>query len=236
MVSVSATAERDDGVTLVEVVAEAGDDGPRQVRVRTDLDGPVWPPRRRGVPEARWDADDFEVVLEADETRVRGFATPALPEDPLVRLVHSRPVETASPDATAKPAPRTPDAVVRRLGNPVPPRDAVPIPEPGPVEVTDERGTDFGREIPQPADPPAGIDVDAAERRLALAECLAAVETIDDATAALGAVGGIDGAISLARAVERDREHLSAVAGRARELADRAASVDVPVDTFETVT
>lgn len=103
---------RIDGVTLVEAVVTG--DQRRQVRIENELDGPVWPPRRRGLPEAGWDDDGYEGTVGPDERLVVGYASPAPPADPPVRLAEGTPDDGL-----------TPRDVVRTLGDGGPPRAAV---------------------------------------------------------------------------------------------------------------
>jgi len=137
--------ERTDGVTLVRAYVAAS--RARQVRIENCLDGPVWPPRRRGQPADGWDGTGgFEGVVSPDDRLVVGYATPAPPEDPPVELVSERPV-TGDDGEQGRDDPfdprgvraveSTPAGVVRSLGDPVVPRDAVPVPDP---DETDDRG------------------------------------------------------------------------------------------------
>jgi len=105
------------GVTLVEVTV--GNDGTRsrRVRIESELDGPVWPPRTRGVPDAEWDGDAIAARVDPGDRRSFGFATPALPADPAVSVT----VDEAATDGGTT----TPADVVRALGDPRPPRDAL---------------------------------------------------------------------------------------------------------------
>jgi hypothetical protein len=93
----------------------------RRVRVRNRLDGPTWVPRRAGRPEAGWDEDGFEGVLDAGETRPLGYASPGAPREPPAAIVECE--ATGDDDDGAGP---TAAAVLRELGDPRPPRDAVP--------------------------------------------------------------------------------------------------------------
>jgi hypothetical protein len=180
MVTLDWDIERTDGVTLVRVYVTA--DWPRRVRVENRLDGPVWPPRRRGRPAAGWDDDGFEGIVTPENRLVAGYATPARPADPPVELVREEPAEpgtdatpglagtdpgrlspapdggsadatvddAASGGATDTPvrlgspevgapadAEPTPAGVVRSLGDPLVPRDAVPVPDPAPAASDD---------------------------------------------------------------------------------------------------
>ncbi|WP_136717460.1 DUF7857 domain-containing protein [Halorientalis salina] len=134
MVSLTCTASQEQGITLVTGRIE-NPDRPRRVRVENRLDGPVWPPRRRGVPAAGWSDACFECVLAAGETRALGYASPAPPADPPLAVVEAEPVDPESVDDTFEPksavpsVDETPNGVVRELGSPRPPRDAVPVPD-----------------------------------------------------------------------------------------------------------
>jgi len=129
MVALDWTTTREGGVTFVTCVLDAGDTT-RRVRLRNELAGPLWPPRRQGVPEAGWTADGFDGVVGPGMCAL-GYATPAPPADPPVSLVAS---ERADRDE------RTGDsatAIVRELGDPTPPREALPGMAPDDPEPTD---------------------------------------------------------------------------------------------------
>ncbi|ELZ28857.1 hypothetical protein C475_04446 [Halosimplex carlsbadense 2-9-1] len=134
MVTLEWSCERSDGVTLVSLVVAA--DRPCRVRVENRLDGPVWPPRRRGQPAAGWDGDAFAGRVPADGQLTVGYATPARPADPPAEVVSTEPAAesgNAADGPASGPAPAveaTPAGVVRDLGDPVVPRDSVPVPEP----------------------------------------------------------------------------------------------------------
>ena len=146
MVEVSWTTARPGGVTLVAVrldnrVESAGVDAHRG-RLVPLLDGPVWPPRVEGVPAGPWDCADadaarsgaassgatrsdaaVEVVVPTGRVGSVGFASPAVPVDPPVEVDA---VEPADDVAAVDPSP---EDVLRVLGDPSPPRDAVPVDE-----------------------------------------------------------------------------------------------------------
>ena len=156
----------------------------RRVRVGNRLPGPVRPPRREGVPAAGWDDGGFEGVVPPHERRALGYASPVAADesvgadsggdftaDPPATLVWSERAGASAaetdPDAFADEA--TPEGVVRALGDPRPPADAVPAsddaserdaPVPEPVEswlsAVEERArsADGGSEslAPTPAD------------------------------------------------------------------------------------
>ena len=126
--------ERTGGVTLVAVRVTNTADRAKRVRVANRLDGPVWPPSVGGRPAPGWDDGGYEGVLDAGEVRSLGYATPA---DTAECHVSSAPVEVAwVEDAPNGPPdePPSPGVVVAELGDPRPPRDALP-PSSGLTEV-----------------------------------------------------------------------------------------------------
>lgn len=116
------------GTTLVTVRVRNDAPVARRVRVRNRLDGPVFPPRHEGVPEAGWDADGYEGVVPAEGTVALGYACPVDADergdtDPVA-------VESLGRADDADPVGES-DAVaeaVRSLGRSRPPADAVPDP------------------------------------------------------------------------------------------------------------
>lgn len=149
MVDLDWRVESHDGVTLVELFVENPAGVPRRVRVRNCLDGPVWPPRREGVPEAGWDDGGFEGIVAAGERRPLGYASPASLADPPVELVWTERAgeserdkrDALADDHETVTEEATPEGVVRALGDPRPPGDVVPRPDaesgrtpPGPPE------------------------------------------------------------------------------------------------------
>lgn len=135
MVELACRTARPGGVTLVAVridnrVGAAGVDAHR-VRIESRIEGPTWPPRVEGVPAAPWDGDAAAVVVPTGRVASLGFASPAEPVEPPVELESVEPTDEAT-DATEPAGPDpTPQDVLRVLGDPSPPRDAVD-PRPGP--------------------------------------------------------------------------------------------------------
>lgn len=135
MVDLETATHRAGDVTLVECRLES--DGPRRVRVVNRLAGPVWPPRRRGVPAEGWDGDGVTVTVEG---RVGvGYATPAPPADPPAAITAvedpASTVDRAGDDARFEAAvdvTATRAGVVRELSDPRPPSDAIPAPDAAP--------------------------------------------------------------------------------------------------------
>ncbi|MBX0295870.1 hypothetical protein [Haloarcula nitratireducens] len=228
MVSFDCTTIRHDGVTLVTARLR-GIDEPTRVRVRNRLDGPVWPPRRRGTPEAGWTDSGFEAVV-GPGSHALGYATPASPADPAAELCDVTPAPDAVPvgDRTETAA-----DVVRELGDPSPPADAVPI-DAATDEPSETRSRAPARSPESSVRLPDEIDswLVAMAHRVERAEALAAAETLQEATTAVGDAGGLAGVRTLADAAERDERRLRAVARRAEALADRRAAASVPVETL----
>ena len=250
MVTLDWTTSAHDGVTLVTVRLE-DIDVPTRVRIESQLDGPVWPPRREGLPESGWHDDGFAGVVSG--TAVLGYASPASPAEPPVELTEAEPVPEAEgrEKLTADP-----ESVVRQLGDPAPPADAVPTAadeRTGPAAghsnteattgggTTDELGsTDASGDDAVERDGPDGETPDLppavgpwlAEmaHRTDRAERLHAAETLPEATAAVRDAGGLEGVRDLAAADDADQ--LRALARRARRLADRRAAATIPVDTL----
>jgi hypothetical protein len=122
-VQLESETHRRRGVTLVAVRVTNDGEEARRVRVANRCDGPVWPPRERGVPVPGWDDGGWEGVLDPGETRPFGYATPAESASP--------PVEFAWTERAADGEPPTTSNALASLGDPRPPRDAVKPPESG---------------------------------------------------------------------------------------------------------
>lgn len=142
MITTEANARSDDGVTLV-TVRLTGDGVARRVRVNNRLDGPVWPPRREGRPAAGWDDSGYEGVVPAEGTLSLGYATPAPAEETPVAVESLGVVRDEGSAADDTPA-----DVVQRLGDPAPPREAVPLPETARRKVDAEESTDDVASMP----------------------------------------------------------------------------------------
>jgi hypothetical protein len=242
-----------DGIALVRLLVTSG--ATERVRVSNCLDGPVWPPRREGVPEEGWDEGGFEGVVGADERLVLGYACPADPCDPPARVTSLGSEE----DGTAVTA----RDVVRSLGDPSPPRDTVasarvdtfgvsrseggrasPAGTGTASEESDcgpgERDTDAGTVDSQgDGDAATGGEwatveawLDGVADRAGDAERLAGVSSVPEASAALTTVGGAEDVAALVERLETDRRRVGRVAGRCETLAARLDDLDVPVETL----
>ncbi|MDT3434064.1 hypothetical protein [Haloarcula sp. 1CSR25-25] len=251
MVTFDCRADRTDGVTLV--TATVGDIAePTRITVRNRLDGPLWPPRRQGVPEAGWTADGFEGVV-GPGTHAVGYATPAPPSDQPAELVGAEP---APADALADERLDSADAVLRELGDPSPPADAVPTSEPaGAADAGGQRpaspalgqGTEPQRATVQPPaeprtargqqtdrQPPDAVSqwLGTVARRVDRAERLAEVDSLAAATEAVREADGLSGVRTVAARGDADERLLRALAERAERLADRRAAATVPTETL----
>lgn len=130
--------ERTGDVTLVAVRVTNTANRAKRIRVANQLDGPVWPPRVGGRPAPGWDDGGYEGVLDAGETRSLGYATPAAPTQPGAPGASGTPADgqregTAVEVAWVEDAPNgppdeppSPGVIVSELGDPRPPRDALP--------------------------------------------------------------------------------------------------------------
>lgn len=117
---------RVDGVTFVGATCRSDAEEPTRVRIVSRVE-PVWPPRRHGVPLAGWNDGGYEGVVDAGEAVALGFATPATVDGEPVAVAWTEPA--AEVDVAGDP--------VRALGDPRPPRDAVPSPQVLPAAVAD---------------------------------------------------------------------------------------------------
>jgi hypothetical protein len=173
MVELDWQVERGAGVALVELVVRNPADAARRVRVGNRLPGPVWPPRREGVPAAGWDDGGFEGVVAARDRRALGYASP-VPTDESDRNPEAVDIDTADHDPVGDPPAElvwseragasasetddfadeaTPEGVVRALGDPRPPADAVPA-----AEATGERdGPPADAPVSEPPPPDAVV-------------------------------------------------------------------------------
>lgn len=246
------TRRREAGVAFVACRLVNDASVPRRARVTNRLDGPVLPPRRRGVPEAGWDADGVTVAVDAGETRAVGYACPAAETDGApVELMSVERVDEAAVDGAEDGA--TPAAAIRTLGDHRPPRAACdgrpavsgsPSSDPGSdprpsgsVDRNDGPDTsrsDAGGESPVTPAEPAAVEawLDAVERRVERAERLDGAD-VATATEVFAATGGARGAADLAARVETDADRLATVAERAEALAERAAATEPPTDALD---
>ncbi|MBS3760588.1 DUF7857 domain-containing protein [Halodesulfurarchaeum sp.] len=109
------------GATLVSVIVENPHDEPARYRLTNELDGPVWPPRRRGYPERGWDESGYEGVLGPGERDALGYAVPASPVDPPARIAWTEPAEVPEPSRDTR-------STARSFRDPRPPRSVFTSP------------------------------------------------------------------------------------------------------------
>ncbi|WP_096390487.1 DUF7857 domain-containing protein [Halopenitus persicus] len=127
--------ERRGGLAVVTCVLCNDAPAEKRVRLRNDLEGPVVPPRRRGVPESGWDRDGYTCRVNGNSTVGFGYVCPALTS------VDRRPMTIESvedvddeDDGTAAGGTETDDAAtesavasaIRTLDDHRPPRGSVP--------------------------------------------------------------------------------------------------------------
>ena len=244
-----------DGVAFVAAVAESTAPTPRRVRIESRLDAPVQPPRRRGVPERGWDEGGYEGIVPPEGRLALGFACSGEPTEPPVEIVRDERADVEATDgspitnltgdfrtAIVEVENPSPTDVLRELGSPAPPRDAVsdsepdPIPDSEPDAVSDPEPDSKPDPIPDRADevpdPVAAWLADVATR-VERAERLAESRELGIAADAVGATGGLVGIEELLAAVAADRAALRAVAHDAGALAERGAVVEeIPVDAY----
>lgn len=185
---------------LVAVVVESEAPTPREVRIAPQVEGSVHPPRRQGMPEAGWTDGRFEGVVPPDGRLAAGFAA-VDPGDPPVEVVDRGGPDDQDDDPS-------PTDLLRALGDPAPPRDAVPARDgptttgPGPPSTAAGRPEER-RGAPSPEHrPPAAVTdwLDAVDARVdgaAPAEGRRPVELAAD-EAALRAVAARAGALATA--------------------------------------
>ena len=233
------------GVELVSVVLWSG--RPRRVRVRPTVEGPVWPPREAGVPVEGWDGERFEATV--DGRRSVGFAARATNaadessgDDPPVDVTWLGPAEPAATFDRHRELPAieaTTAGVVRALGDPTPPRDAIPDGRPaaaaGSVVDAGTLPAASNATDPEPTDLALRSTRDslaAVEHRVEMGEALADADSLESATEAVERAGGLDAVRALRVALGRDVERLGGLEA-AESLRERAERATVPVETLE---
>lgn len=131
------TASRGDvsfvAATLDNRRSQTGVDA-HQVHADVRIDGELWPPCVDGHPSPEWDGEALDVTIPVGSTRGIGAAGRGSFGSPPIEVVHVEPAEEerSKPDSVD---------VLRALGDPSPPREAVPIPkgESTTVPDTDDR-------------------------------------------------------------------------------------------------
>jgi hypothetical protein len=142
----AAEASGRDTVSLVAAVVRNETPVPRLVRLRSTVEEPVLPPRRRGVPEAGWDEEGFAGTVPPEDRLPLGFAVAGRPAEPPVTVVDRGRADVVDADVDEGEEP-TPADLLRELGSPAPPREAVPAggdDDGGETGVTTEQSVDSG--------------------------------------------------------------------------------------------
>jgi len=212
-----------------------------RVRVENELDGPVLPPRREGVPASGWDAEGFAGTVPANGRLAIGYACPTADGDAVGGTPSDR-GPNAYPDPGVDPITleflgpadeddaSEPDHVadaVRSLGRAPPPADAVPTSptvDPGGPAADDrdrppgERAGPNSTGVPDPT----AAWLDAVETRIERAERLTDA-TADEAAAVLEGCG-VGGVADLPDDLDEDIAALRAAGARVEELPPRAAA------------
>lgn len=228
MVRLTWTTTAYDSVILVEVLVENTTTVAQRVRIANRLDGPVRPPRQRGVPEAGWDDGGFEGVVDPGGTVALGYASDGRVDGPPVELVwteraatEQRERESEHPDLPVD-IEASPAGVVRTLGDPLPPADAVPVPDPRPE-----------REVSLPDDVDSWLA--SVEERLDEWETLADAETVSDDARELDQYGGVATVERLDERLTTDGATLRAAEQRIRAIRDRIDGMAeaVSVEAYE---
>lgn len=238
MVEVECRTQRRDGVTLVAAVVRNDTSVRRRVRVEHALDGPTWPPRRHGVPAEGWDGDTYVTTVAAGDRVAVGFASPAPPESPSVTVTEHHRIDPED-DGMAATESETAGDVVRRLGDPSPPGDAVPAASDPSITDENRDGATAGREEYGDSElpPPVAEWFRTVAARLETVENCADATTLREATRAVEDAGSFDDVEATVDRLEADAAALRAVERRAGTLADRAtrAAGSVPVATLRTL-
>lgn len=245
-------------IVLVSVRLDNPTPGVRTIRLRNRLDGPVLPPRRHGVPEQGWDVDGFVGSIPAKGRLAVGYACPVANDASLPCDESPVDVETGVHDSDRNKAEghegnsSTPTAVVRDLGDPRPPADAVPLveePPQRPIASNPTNGSDatveqsLGNERDEAGEAARLVQQDEIgkshpaveawfteiEARVERAEQLDGA-SVAEATALLRRYGGLSGVEEAEEQRQHDEQLLDAFATRAGELAERAEATEIPLD------
>ena len=107
MVEVEATCDRREDVTFVRVTVTNTRSTPQTIRLRSRLEGPIWPPKAGSIAAPEWEGDSWIGTVKPGRTRGLGFASPAPPiEEPVeiagVRRADDDDERTSSTDVLAE--------------------------------------------------------------------------------------------------------------------------------------
>ena len=234
-VDLSWTVDCEAGVWFVGCRVYNRTDVSRRIRLRSRLDGPVFPPRRSGIPEAGWDATGVSLRLDPAECRAAGFAALASSDEPPDEQSADPPVEVVDDEPTDAATPPAADAetAVRTLGEHRPPR-AVAVSSDATGSSVTARDSPSATAEASARGAPDRIDdwLDAVEARVEQAERLTDAD-LDAATEAVRTLGGVDAVAVLDDRVAADAAALCRVSERASSLAARASATDLPVESLE---
>jgi hypothetical protein len=232
MLECTCTVDRRDDTSLVELLVVNETSHPRRFRLANRLDGPVWPPRTCGLPADGWDDAGFEGVIEAEHRLALGFASPARPVDPPAEIVWDERESSREPSRESSADSITePNAVVRLLADPRPPRDVVGLSDPTELDRTDAEPVEADS-IDSMAEM-VGSGADDVEARIERAEKIAQSTSLTAAARTLEELGGLEPVEALVEALRSDaaalrrEKHDGALASRAEEAAQR-----VPLAAF----
>lgn len=89
MEGVESRTERLGGVTFVQVKLTNTQRTPQRICFESQLEGPTWPPRDGSVTAPEWNGDQWEGAIPPGVTRGVGFASPAPPVDPPIRVLQA---------------------------------------------------------------------------------------------------------------------------------------------------
>ncbi|RQG89017.1 hypothetical protein EA462_11585 [Natrarchaeobius halalkaliphilus] len=117
MVELETTTCRINGVTLVSATVANPQTTPQRVRLESRIEGPTWPPRRRGSIAPEWNGNRWESTVAPKRRCGLGFATSVETTDPPIELVSA----IRASDRTRS----SPDAVLASLAESAPSRDVV---------------------------------------------------------------------------------------------------------------
>lgn len=126
MVTARTSVERRSGVSYVAVKLDNRIEAPVVNAHAVELTAavtPIWTPSTRDRP--RWEDNATTVEVPVGAVRGVGFATPDSCDESAVEVTAVRPAD----DLEAEAAPPAPETVLRALGDPRPPRSAVPVPD-----------------------------------------------------------------------------------------------------------
>jgi hypothetical protein len=224
---------RTDAVTLVTVQLRNERATDRRVRLENRLDGPVLPPRRNKEPEPGWDSDGVTTVVPPGECVALGYACPAEPVSPAVRVEWIGDADGTEQEAPVREA-------MRRLGDARPPRAVLGgkhEPPTAPQDGAEHASTQSGDRTGDGTTPPARVPSDSETVLQSYRDRVEAVEALgaaDVATAAeiLEQSGGLAGLEATAAKLEDDAATLRTLAAEAAVLAARAEAATPPTETL----